>query len=70
MHVFTSFDRKKRKVYECPLIYRRMFDLFANIRDRISSRLAGWKTKFLSLAGRQALVKFVLNTIPLYAIAH
>lgn len=39
-----------------------------NIMDRVQSRLEGWKTRFLSLAGRQVLVQSVLNAIPTYAM--
>lgn len=32
--------------------------------DRVMKKLAGWKTKFLSFAGRIVLVKSVMSTIP------
>lgn len=37
--------------------------LFSNLLDCISSRLEGWKTKFLSMTSRQVLIKSVVNTI-------
>ncbi|XVF84679.1 hypothetical protein PTKIN_Ptkin17bG0057000 [Pterospermum kingtungense] len=40
--------------------------LYADIVGRISARLEGWKTKYLSLAGRQVLAQSILNAIPLY----
>ena len=40
--------------------------LFDKILDSIRSRLAGWKLKFLSFAGRLTLVKHVLSSIPLH----
>ena len=40
--------------------------LFDKILDSIKSRLAGWKLKFLSFAGRLALIKHVLSLIPLH----
>lgn len=37
--------------------------------DKISKRLVGWKSKFLSLGGHLVLIKHVLTTIPLYHLA-
>lgn len=36
------------------------------IVDRVKSKLAGWKTNCLSMAGKVILAKFVLSAIPLY----
>lgn len=41
---------------------------FSYIIDRINSRLAGWKGKLLSRAGRVTLAKFVLNSMPIYTM--
>ena len=38
------------------------------IAERMLSKLAGWKTGFLSFAGRCVLVKSVLTTIPNYVM--
>lgn len=43
-------------------------NMFASLLERIDSRLEGWKTKFLSFAGRQVLAKFVISSIPYYAM--
>jgi hypothetical protein len=36
---------------------------------KIQSRLAGWKSRFLSFGGRLVLLKFVLSSLPVYAIS-
>lgn len=42
---------------------RRQFNFVA---DQVMKKLAGWKTKFLSFAGRSVLVKSVMSAIPNY----
>lgn len=39
---------------------------FAYIMDKINTRLAGWKGKLLSRAGRTTLAKSVLSSMPIY----
>jgi hypothetical protein len=34
--------------------------------DKIADRLPNWKARLLNLAGRTALVRFVLSPIPVY----
>ncbi|CAN1754315.1 Putative ribonuclease H protein At1g65750 [Linum perenne] len=52
-----------------PIIHgRNSKDLYQYIIDRMEQRLAGWKVNSLSMAGRVALAKSVLNTIPTYAM--
>lgn len=41
---------------------------FDFIIERIKAKLAGWKGQLLSFAGRVVLTKFMLSTIPLYAM--
>ncbi|XVE58246.1 hypothetical protein DITRI_Ditri04bG0154800 [Diplodiscus trichospermus] len=43
-------------------------DSLATILDRVNSRLEGWKTKYLSLAGRQVLAQSVLQAVPFYSM--
>lgn len=39
------------------------------VLDRIRARLAGWKGKLLSIAGRRVLVRCVLTAIPTFAMS-
>ncbi|CAN6710400.1 unnamed protein product [Malus baccata var. baccata] len=43
--------------------------VFAEIRDKIESRLAGWSEQFLSQAGKEVLVKAVAMALPNYAMS-
>lgn len=38
------------------------------VLDRIRARLAGWKGKLMSIAGRRVLVRLVLSSLPTFAI--
>ena len=42
---------------------------FNDIKDRIWKRLQGWKEKLLSQAGREILIKAVIQAIPSYAMS-
>lgn len=41
---------------------------FSYIIDKVNSRLAGWKGRFLSRAGRVTLAKSVLSSMPIYTM--
>ncbi|KAK4390204.1 putative mitochondrial protein [Sesamum angolense] len=43
-------------------------DLFATIRDRIWQKITGWNDKLLSQAGKEILIKAVLQAVPSYAM--
>ena len=38
------------------------------IAERVMNKLAGWKAKFISFAGRVVLIKSVMSTIPNYVM--
>ena len=42
--------------------------MFAKISDRVNKRLAGWKSKLLSTAGRVTLIQSTLSSIPYFAM--
>ncbi|KAL0327085.1 UNVERIFIED_CONTAM: hypothetical protein Sangu_1786500 [Sesamum angustifolium] len=43
-------------------------DLFGTIRDRVWRRISGWNEKLLSQAGKEVLIKSVIQAIPVYAM--
>ncbi|KAM1520037.1 hypothetical protein ACFX15_022281 [Malus domestica] len=43
--------------------------VFAEIRDKIEARLAGWSEQFLSQAGKEVLVKAVAMALPNFAMS-
>jgi len=42
---------------------------FVAIRDRVKKKLVGWKEKFLSQAGKEVLLKAVVQAIPTYSMS-
>lgn len=52
-----------------PSIHGRVIaNTFKYLLDKVHSRLAGWKTKFLSMASRINLIKSITSSIPIYAM--
>lgn len=43
-------------------------NLFSPMIERVEAKLEGWKSRYLSLAGRRTLAQSVFNTIPFYAM--
>jgi hypothetical protein len=43
-------------------------DYFLHLVKRIMQRLKGWKEKFLSMGGKEILLKVVAQAIPIYAM--
>ncbi|CAM8884344.1 unnamed protein product [Rhodiola kirilowii] len=48
---------------------RRKAELFSFIESRIWKKINGWKEKLLSAAGREILIKSVIQAIPIYAMS-
>jgi hypothetical protein len=42
---------------------------FQNLRDRVKRRVFDWKTKLLSQAGKEILLKAIVQAIPTYSIS-
>ncbi|KAM7502895.1 hypothetical protein LguiB_001799 [Lonicera macranthoides] len=43
--------------------------VFANLKDRIWKKLNGWKKRLLSRAGKEVLIKAVIQSFPTYAMS-
>ncbi|KAL0376653.1 UNVERIFIED_CONTAM: LINE-1 retrotransposable element O protein [Sesamum calycinum] len=50
-------------------VVRSKRELFSMIRDRIWKRITGWNDKFLSQAGKEVLIKSIVQAIPSYAMS-
>ena len=48
---------------------RAKYSSFAQIKERVWSKLKGWKEKLISQAGREILIKSVAQAIPAYAMS-
>ena len=42
---------------------------FAQLKQKLASRLASWKEKLLSNAGKEVLIKAVIQAIPSYTMS-
>lgn len=42
---------------------------FQHLKDRMKRKVDRWSTKWLSQGGKEVFIKFVLQVIPLYAMA-
>ena len=51
------------------LVGRNRFASFSQIKERVWSKLKGWKEKLLSQAGREILIKAVAQAIPTYSMS-
>ncbi|CAA7030525.1 unnamed protein product [Microthlaspi erraticum] len=62
--------RELGKYLGMPVLQRRINkDTFGDVLEKVSSRLAGWKGKLLSFAGRITLTKAVLSSIPVHTMS-
>lgn len=53
-----------------PILHKRINkDTISEVIERVTSRLAGWKGRFLSMAGRLTLTKSVLSSIPVHTMS-
>lgn len=53
-----------------PLVFgHNKFDLFKFLAERLWSKVLGWKEKLLSSAGKEVLIKLILQGIPLYVMS-
>ncbi|CAN6566565.1 unnamed protein product [Malus baccata var. baccata] len=58
-----------RKYLDLPSIWgRSKKKALQFIKERILTKIAGWKRRFLSQAGKEVLIKAVIQTIPMYTM--
>ncbi|CAM8914848.1 unnamed protein product [Rhodiola kirilowii] len=61
---------KIEKYLGLPICFsRRKTELFSFIESRMWKKVNGWKEKLLSAAGREILIKSVIQAIPIYAMS-
>jgi hypothetical protein len=51
------------------LIGKSKIQAFYNIKERVWNKLTNWKVKFLSQAGKEILIKAVVQAIPTYCMS-
>ena len=53
-----------------PSLYRRPENIYyTNLEAKVVKRIIGWKSRILSFGGRVTLIKHVLESIPIHAMA-
>ena len=43
--------------------------MFAEVKERVGKKLAGWKVKMLSMGGKEVLIKVVAQAVPTYTMS-
>jgi hypothetical protein len=64
----TSGNEEDRYLGLPFLIGRSKQGIFSYIKERVWKKLKGWKEKLLSQAGKETIIKSVIQVIPLYAM--
>ena len=50
--------------------WKSKIQVFAEIKERVSKKLAGWKEKLLSIRGREILIKSIAQVVPTYTMSY
>ena len=59
-----------RSILGLPLLVgKNKKNTFRDIKERLAKKLAGWKEKLLSKAGKEVLIKAVVQAIPTYSMS-
>jgi len=51
------------------LVGKKMTDAFKNIKEKVIRKLNNWKSRLLSLAGKEVLLKAVVQAIPTFSMS-
>ena len=51
------------------IIGKSKIEVFAEIKERVGKKLAGWKEKMLLMGGREILIKAIAQAIPAYTMS-
>ena len=51
------------------MVGRSKRNTFAELKARVASKLAGWKAKLISTAGKEVLIKAVIQAVPTYTMS-
>ena len=51
------------------VIGRSKTKVFAEVKERVGKKLAGWKVKMLSMGGKEVLIKVVAQAVPTYTMS-
>lgn len=62
-------SKGRGKYLGLPYLGRGKKEIFGYLRERISKKTRGWKEKLLFQAGKEILIKFVLQAIPSYVVS-
>jgi hypothetical protein len=65
----SSIQRYEKYLGLSALVGRSKVSAFSSIKGRIWDRICGWKEKFLSQAGKEIMLKAVIQAIPTYAMS-
>jgi hypothetical protein len=69
MHTEYCVTRVLSRMFNDSLVGRSRTRSFQSLLDRIWKRLNGWKERFLSQAGKEVLLKAVIQAIPTYTMS-
>ena len=63
-------DSRHNKYLGLPsIIGKSKTQVFAEVKERVRKKLAGWKGKLLSIGGREILIKAVAQAVPTYTMS-
>ncbi|KAL0462980.1 UNVERIFIED_CONTAM: hypothetical protein Slati_0185600 [Sesamum latifolium] len=74
-HTVDDLSIKRENKLACYLgllsrVAQSKWNLFATIRDKVWARIIGWNAKLFSQAGREVLIKSVIQAIPTYVMGY